>query len=160
MIELLYKKHKQWVDIVQSFGCNRDTAEDIVQEMYIKIIKMIDNGTDIMYNENEINYYYIFRTLHNLFLDLKRKEKKVSYMVIDDYQFVQDSTVNYDVVYELVENKLNDVYWYDKKVYETIQGGVSITKLSEKTNISYHSLRHTYLKVKKYLLKHVKTKYE
>lgn len=160
MIEKLYKKHKQWVEIVQSFGCNIDTAEDLVQEMYLKIIKMVDKGTDIMYNDDEINYYYIFRTLNSLFLDLKRKEKKVSYMQIDDYQFTQDTTVNYDVVYELVEKKLDEVYWYDKKVYEIVQGGESISKLADKTNISYYSLYNTYRKVKNHLLKIIKTKYE
>ena len=35
----IFKKHKVWVDIVCSFGCNPQTAEDIVQEMYIKIHK-------------------------------------------------------------------------------------------------------------------------
>ena len=56
-IENLYKKHKTWVKIVKSFGCNNYMAEDLVQEMYIKIILKIKNGLDIRYNENEINYF-------------------------------------------------------------------------------------------------------
>ena len=35
----IYKKHQIWIDIVCSFGCNKETAEDITQEMYIKIQK-------------------------------------------------------------------------------------------------------------------------
>ena len=40
-IENLYLKHKIWIKIVKSFGCNNSIAEDIVQEMYIKIILKI-----------------------------------------------------------------------------------------------------------------------
>ena len=57
-IELLYKKHKTWIKIVKSFGCNNAIAEDIVQEMYVKIIIKVNDGLDIMYNKNEINYYF------------------------------------------------------------------------------------------------------
>ena len=32
-----------------------------------------------MYNDNEINYYYIFKTLRTLFYDLKRKGKEYYY---------------------------------------------------------------------------------
>ncbi len=37
-IEAIFKKHNDWVDIVQTFGCNKETAEDLVQEMYLKIV--------------------------------------------------------------------------------------------------------------------------
>ena len=65
---LIAKKHDTWVDIVCTFGCNRVTAEDIVQEMYIKVFLKLQKGLDIMY-EDEINYYYIFKTLKTLFID-------------------------------------------------------------------------------------------
>ena len=76
-IENLYKKHKIWIKIVKSFGCNNAIAEDLVQEMYIKIILKIKDGLDIKYNKDEINYYYIFRTLNSLYIDLKRKKKNI-----------------------------------------------------------------------------------
>ena len=57
---------------MKSFGCNDAIAEDLVQEMYIKIIIKVKKGLDIRYNETEINYYYIFRTLNSLFIDLTR----------------------------------------------------------------------------------------
>ena len=34
---LIANKHNTWIDIVKTFGCNKRTAEDITQEMYIKI---------------------------------------------------------------------------------------------------------------------------
>ena len=68
---LVAKKHNTWIDIVSTFGCTRRVAEDITQEMYIKIQLQVEKGLDIMY-EDDINYYYIFKTLKSLFYDLKK----------------------------------------------------------------------------------------
>ena len=77
VILLLAKKHKTWIDVVSSFGCDKTIAEDIVQEMYIKVLPKIENGLDIIYYDNDINYYYIYKVLKTLFIDLKRKGKNI-----------------------------------------------------------------------------------
>jgi len=59
--------------------------------------------------------------------------------------------VEYKKKYEIILEELDNMYWYDKKVYEIIESGESISELSRKTNISYYSLYNTYKKVKKYL---------
>ena len=148
MLAKIFKKHKVWIDIVSSFGCNKDTAEDIVQEMYIKIKKNIDNGLNIDYDD-DYNYFYIFKTLKSMFLDLKRKEKRVIILNIDDKPsyFNLDYNINYEESYNKVINELNKMYWYDKKVYQLLEGNESVAKLSRKTNIPYHSLYNTYRKV-------------
>ena len=155
-IENLYLKHKIWIKIVKSFGCNNSIAEDIVQEMYIKIILKIKDGLDIKYNENEINYFYIFRTLNSLYIDLKRKNKNIYKMDIEHISekllaskvFILEQELDYEEKYKLVEKELNKLYWYDKKVFEIINGGESIASLSRKTHIAYYSLYNTYTKVK------------
>lgn len=149
----LYNKHDQWVEIVQSFGCNRDTAEDLVMEMYIRIKRKIDEGVDIMFSDSQVNYYYIFKTLNSMFLDLKKKERRVSFEDLENYHFQNEEKVDYELMYGLVQEQLKEFHWYDQKVYELIEGGMSIQALSDKTRIGYHSLRHTYLKVKKTIKK-------
>ena len=144
----IYKKHQVWIDIVCSFGCNKETAEDITQEMYIKIQKRINKGLDIDFGD-DYNYYYIFKTLKSLFLDLKRKEKNINVIEISQIQHTaKDYNVDYNKSYTIIKNKLKNMYWYDRKVYEIIEGGESIAKLSRKTGIAYHSLYNTYQKVK------------
>jgi|TARA_R110002020_G_scaffold135959_3_gene303474 DNA-directed RNA polymerase specialized sigma24 family protein len=146
-IENLYKKHKTWIKIVKSFGCNNAIAEDLVQEMYYKIILKMKDGLDIKYNENEINYYYIFRTLNSLYIDLTRKRKNIH---IEGLENIKNKSDDPDFMgkYELVEKELNKMYWYDKKVFEIINGGESIASLSRKSHIPYYSLYNTYTKVK------------
>jgi DNA-directed RNA polymerase specialized sigma24 family protein len=152
ILNKLFKKHKTWCEIVESFGCNPDTAEDIVQEMYLKIGKLVDKGTDISYGDG-VNYFYIFRTLTSIFLDYKRKESKTGIIGIDelDMEFEGSEEVEYDKEYDKVLQGLAELYWYDRQIFEIIENGVNISELSRKTNISYYSLYNTYKKVKKYL---------
>lgn len=153
VLEIIFKKHSDWCEIVESFGVNPDTAEDIVMEMYIKIDRLVKAGTDIMYNDNEVNYYYVYRTLQTLFLDLKRKESKVNIVGLDDItkDLTQDTHIDYQVLYDKLNKEMESLYWYDRKVFELIDSGESFQGLSDKTNISYYSLYNTYRKVKKHL---------
>lgn len=155
VLSQIFKKHIVWIEIVESFGCNKETAEDIVMEMYIKIKKNLDKGLDIKYGENDYNYYYIFKTLKSMFLDLKRKEKKINVISIDEPIHIKNfnkyidsyDKPNFELKYKIVKNELNKMYWYDKKVFELIDGGTSVAQLSRKTFIPYHSLYNTYRKV-------------
>tara|TARA_R110000851_G_scaffold286928_1_gene440837 strand:+ start:445 stop:942 length:498 start_codon:yes stop_codon:yes gene_type:complete len=159
-IILIAEKNEIWIDIVQSFGCTKETAEDIVQEMYIKIQKTLSKGlaTNIMYNGEEINYYYIFKCLNSIFIDLKRKEKNKNVVLIEDagklniiYQL--DIEVDFKQEYDKIQKELKKMYWYDRKVFEIINSGESIAELSRKSKIPYYSLYNTYHKVKTRLKK-------
>jgi|TARA_R110000787_G_scaffold54494_2_gene126770 DNA-directed RNA polymerase specialized sigma24 family protein len=149
VLEKIYLKHKIWIDIVKSFGCNEETAEDLTQEMYIKLKRKLDDGLDIDFGDDDYNYFYIFKALKSLFLDLKRKESKVSVICIDDCVNLQTdyNDINYINTYIDIQNELQTMYWYDRKVFEILDAGESVAALSRKTGIPYHSLYNTYRKV-------------
>jgi len=150
---LIAKKHNNWIEIVQSFGCPKETSEDIVQEMYIKIQIKLQKGLDIMYND-DVNYYYIFKTLRTLFYDLKRKEKNITIISIDDVNINMTNTdVDYNKAYIKIQKELKKLFWYDRKVFELINAGQSVADLSRKSYIQYYSLYNTYTKVKNKLKK-------
>ena len=151
-MQLLAKKHSDWVQVVSSFGCDRQLAEDIVQEMYIKIQLKLEKGLDISYGKNDINYYYVFKTLRTLFLDLKRKTKNIKMVDIENLSNFE-TDIDYTEKYDLVKKELKKMYWYDRKVFEIINSGQSIAALSRKTKIQYYSLYNTYKKVKEKLKK-------
>jgi hypothetical protein len=150
---LIAQKHKTWIEIVTSFGCPAETSEDIVQEMYIKIHKKLNKGLDIMYKD-EVNYYYIFKTLRSLFYDLKRKEKNITIINIEDVDIDKSiSDIDYDKAYAIIKEELDNMFWYDRKVFEIINSGESIAEFSRKSYIQYYSLYNTYNKVKDKLKK-------
>ena len=153
-LQLIAEKHQDWIRIVESFGCNSDTAEDVVQEMYIKLHKVLLRGVDIMYNETEINHFYIFRTLRTMFIDLIRKESKVTLIELNtlNHGMNAEEFVEFETAYKKFLDHLDEMHWYDKKVFEYIENGERIAGLSKKTKISYYSLYNTYRRVKKTLL--------
>ena len=109
ILKQIANKHKDWINIVRSFGCNNETAEDIVQEMYIKVQLKLEEGLDIRYGDDDFNYSYVFRILRNLFIDLKRKESKVQIVDIDNVKedFSVDENTDYDKALEKIQNQMD-----------------------------------------------------
>lgn len=172
----VYKKHKTWLDIVQSFSVNKDTAADIVSEMYINVQSHLDKNTSsILYENDEINYYFVFIVLRNLVYDLKRKEKKVSFVGLEGLS--ENEASDYIETPDLY-NKVKAVHdWYENKEYlemlenETMLGnfssdkmhlyylrrifkevyldGKKLAKFSRESKITYWSLRNTLKIIKK-----------
>ena len=151
MFEKIYQDHNKWINTTLKFGCTKEEAEDIVGNMYVIIGTMLKKGLNISYGD-EVNYYYIYLTLKTNFLQLKNrqtKEKKVSLDLV--LELAESDYIDFDEVNDVVLDELDSVHWYDKKVYELIENGYSITELANKTNISYHSLYNTYRKTKQKL---------
>tara|TARA_R100000935_G_C2790542_1_gene145785 strand:- start:284 stop:787 length:504 start_codon:yes stop_codon:yes gene_type:complete len=158
---LIAEKHNTWVEIVETFGCTKRIAEDITQEMYIKIQLQLEKGTlDLTYKDSEeINYYYIFKTLKTLYIDLIRKSKNVHMICLDDHleengdaNYIYND-VSYTESYLRVTDELKKMHWYDRRVFEIINGGEKIAEFSRKSNIGYYALYFTYKKVKDKLKK-------
>ena len=147
-VEKAYDRHNKWLEITRSFGGLRETeVEDIVQELYILLIRNTQKGIDFSYGE-DINYYYCFRILRGLYVDLLRKKMRVTYTTLENIQIEDQSTVNYEEVYAKIQKALKQIYWYDAKVYDIVSGGESISELSRKSQISYYSLYNTFRNVK------------
>ena len=72
ILEILSKKHNEWLRMAMSFGADRDTAQDLVQDMYLRMHKYVENPERIMYNEDEVNTYFVFVVLRNLYVSSKK----------------------------------------------------------------------------------------
>jgi hypothetical protein len=156
MFEKIYADHAKWINTTLKFGCTKEEAEDIVGNMYVIIGTMLNKGLDISYGD-QVNYYYIYKTLKTSFLQMYNRNKKQDNVSLDlILDLSSGEYVDYEEKDNIVSDELNTMHWYDKKVFELIQNEYSITELSNKTNISYHSLYNTYRKTKQKLIKKVK----
>ena len=160
-LEKVASKHKDWLRIVKSFGCKNQYCEDIVQTMYLKVHTLINSGTDISYGD-DINHFYIYKILRSLFLDLCRKEAKITKVNIDYLEkFIQEEDIK---EYKDIEGKMKQLdtlvdklYWYDAKVFRLLtEENMSIAELSKKSGISYYSLYNTYKNVKSLIKQQIK----
>ena len=154
-VEIAYQRHDKWLEIVRSFGGIKETeAEDLVQTMYLLLIKNTQKGIDFSYGD-DINYYYCYKLLRGVYIDLVRKKAKVRLVELEGIEISENDHTNYQEVYEKIQKVLKDMYWYDAKVYDIIESGTSISELSRKSDISYYSLYNTYNKVKEKLKQYI-----
>lgn len=95
-LEILIYKHKSRIyNFIFSKVLNRDIAEDIFQETFIKVIKTLKNG---VYNEEGKFLSWVMRISHNLIIDYFRKSNRMpKFEASDDYdvfQFITDNSPN------------------------------------------------------------------
>ena len=112
VISLIARDHKKWTRIVESFGAKN--AEDIVQNMYLKIYDWKGKyDKTLMYNEAEVNYYFIFKVLRNLFLDevKKKKHKSVALETLALYE-PSASDISFDYHNRLNKVKIEISSWH------------------------------------------------
>jgi len=156
MLEKVYESHNKWINTVLKMGASQYEAEDVVGSMYLILGKMLNKGLNISYGD-DVNYFYIYKTLKTSYLQMclkKKKENKISIDLVLDLE--SGEYIDFNEANETVEAELKNLHWYDRKVYNMIQDEYSITELSRKTNITYHSLYNTFRKVKDRLKQKVK----
>ena len=140
-----------------SMGIPNYLVDDIVQDMYLRLNKYIKNPKKIMYNENDINKFYVYITIKNLYNDYLKQKNKHRTLNIDDievsYEIVEPST-QLQLENELKKQKAEETMienikkeveswdrWYDQKLFKIYyETDISMRKLSADTNISVTSI--------------------
>ena len=143
-------RHSKWIRMAQKF--DYDNAEDLVQEMYLKIYNL---------NPTEVNEFYIYRTIKSIFIDDYKKKKiltaplngKEAYNIEDDYNEDADfqiSEIPLTCTELLVLKKL---YGYTTENAETLQitihKGKSLLSIAKEVNLPYKRLYTALLTAKK-----------
>ena len=95
-LEKLIRKHKSRIyNFIFSKVLNRDIAEDIFQDTFIKVIKTLKRG---FYNEEGKFLPWIMRIAHNLVIDHFRKNNRIPKF---------ESNNDYDIFQNLSDSSLN-----------------------------------------------------
>lgn len=147
MLEILSKNHDTWVSMGLSLGIPSDMVEDFVHETYLRLLKYIDNPEKIMYNETEINKFYVYVTLRNLWTDYCKEKSKYNSRKIEDFDVIYEE-VDYDreiADTNLINNINEEVdsweHWYDRKLFKLyFSSNLSLRKLADETKISVTSI--------------------
>lgn len=87
------KNDKRWREIAFAFSRNKSIADDLVQEMYLKVSKL----------DKEINDYYIIVIIKNLWINRVKKKKDTP---IHNLHYLKDNTNTFepdDVQYEFLK---------------------------------------------------------
>tara|TARA_R110000822_G_scaffold252133_1_gene378828 strand:- start:1116 stop:1655 length:540 start_codon:yes stop_codon:yes gene_type:complete len=173
ILDKLSEKNTTWLKYVISFGCDKNLAQDFVQEMYIKIYDYsLKKDNDLMFNESEVNYFFIYVTLKNMYFDYLRMDKKNIRTELKDI-FIYDNEsyteelfnkreellkrwiIRLDNQIEEIDeyNDLKSQLYYIKFIFEKVfLQKKNVTELSKELGISYWSIRNTAKIIKKQIL--------
>jgi len=140
---------------------DRDTAEDIFQDTFIKVINTLKSGR---YNEEGKFLPWVIRIAHNLAIDHFRKVKKMP-MSRSDEEFdifstltLSDSSIEKDIVQEQIfadVRKLVDMLPEEQRQVVIMRHyqGMSFKEIAETTNVSINTalgrMRYAVLNIRK-----------
>jgi RNA polymerase sigma-70 factor (ECF subfamily) len=149
---------------------DRDLADDIFQEAFVKIINTLKLGN---YNEEGKFLPWAMRISHNLVIDHFRKSSKVkmiseSSSSKDDFNIfsilaVQDKNVEQGIIYEELENQMVDLIEYLPRTQREIVKlrifqDMSFKDIAEMEEISINTalgrMRYALINLRKLIEKH------
>jgi len=181
ILDILSKRHTEWLNMAKSFKLDNNDANELVQNMYLRMYDYTKDVKRIMYNEKEINTFYIYITLRNLyyskFTNYKKKNKTVlfsdidkenfKYIInkmsydIDDFEDNYKKKVNLEALCNKIDSVIEDWYWYDKKLTKLyLNTDMSMRDISKETKISLSSIFNTLTNAKEKIRKESKEEYK
>ena len=178
VIDLLATKHNDWIRMAKSFKITDDQANEIVQEMYLRINDYVKDVKKIMYDDKQINTFYVYITLRNIyysnfyntgkniknrkviyFSDIVDKDdsRKLAKYMIEDPEDIQNNIhkkIKLDNLIDKIEDEINSWYWYDKKMTKLYMNTkMSMRDISKETKISLSSIFNTLTNAKEKIRK-------
>ena len=178
----IYKNHKIWLKYVMKLGANTTDAKEIVSQMYFKIIKKLNKGLNINY-EDSFNHQYIIMTLKSLFLDKKRNDKKEiltlridrngdvvamnkegKFLNVKPIKLRSSKDFDYYKLHKKLEKTLdniqkknNNLYFIDRhlEIFKDIyyNSDGNLTKYAKNKNLSYYQVYRGFSNIKKIIKK-------
>jgi DNA-directed RNA polymerase specialized sigma24 family protein len=150
LLSLLAKRQTDWIRMCKSFGASNDLAQELVQEMYVRLYKYVADAEKIMYNETDVNTFFVYVTLRNMYGNLMRARSKFEFVdvnILEEYIFEdtnEDAEMQLIALYDKVWSTQDDWHWYDKKIFALYHNtDMSIRTLAGETKISARSIFNT-----------------
>ncbi|WP_407932712.1 RNA polymerase sigma factor [Aestuariibaculum lutulentum] len=166
-LEILINRHKQKIySFIFSKVYDRDVAEDIFQDTFIKVIRTLKRGA---YNEEGKFLPWVMRISHNLVIDYFRKNNRMPkfdnteefniFSVLSDNSLnAESSIIKYQVendVRRLVEELPDD---QKQVLLMRIYDDLSFKEISDKTGVSINTalgrMRYALINLRKIIDKH------
>jgi len=147
-LEKLINRHKLRIfNFIKSKVLDRDTAEDIFQDTFIKVIKTLKSG---VYNEEGKFLPWVMRISHNLVIDFFRKNNRIPTIENNDeydvFKFISDTTPNVEMTLfqdQIISDlqKLVQELPEDQKevLVMPLYRDMSFKEIAENTNVSINT---------------------
>lgn len=143
MLDKLAENHKKWIAIAYNMCKCKDKANDIVQDMYIKMYelnKSVDDG-------------YIYFVIRSIFMEEKRKQKEFPTEIenIDYYLSFNNKENNYNAFEDLKKECYDNAYKkleHHEKVIIHFSSTMGLREFARNSEISISLIQKTKRKLK------------
>ena len=146
-LTIVAKEHKFFVSVVQSFG-EYNYAEDIVQEMYLRIHKY--TSADKIIKNGEVNKGFIWFVLRNIYVDYCKQRSKIEKTDLNEAIYIFDESDERQIneakntIEQQIETEIQSWHPYDSILFKLYRdSGKSMRELEAGTKISLTSIFHT-----------------
>ena len=157
MLEKLAVHHLLWIKMLVNLGCKVEDAKDLVQDMYIRLDRLVKDPQKMMYGD-EVNRYYVWTTLRNMYFSkLKKDRASIFYELRDsDESEINDYDTLEDDAFRSITDKIDNITskWsiYDKKLFELyFIKGLSLRAIAKGSKIGLTSIHTSILNYKQIL---------
>jgi len=166
-LEVLIKRHKQRIySFIYSKVYDRDTAEDVFQDTFIKVIRTLKKGK---YNEEGKFLPWVMRIAHNLVIDHFRKSNRMPkfdnsgefsiFSVLSDNSLNAEKKIIKNQVESDVRRLIEELPEDQKEVLVMrMYQDMSFKEISERTGVSINTalgrMRYALINMRKVIEKH------
>lgn len=144
-------------------------AEDIVQEMYIRLHKYIKNP-DTIISDGKPNMLFMWVTLRNIVRSTKGNAKNIKTVAIDEFPdwelldlnaFDREEADSFEYMVDLVYDTSSEMHWYYDKMFKLYyQSDLSMRDISKGSKISLKNIFDTIKKTRNYVKEKLQEDYE
>ena len=166
-LEILIKKHQQRLfSFIYSMVKDKDVANDIFQDTFIKVIKTLKKGN---YNEEGKFLPWVMRIAHNLIIDYFRKNNRMPNFKNSDefdiFSIISDDSLNVEKqiiqeqIFDDVRELINELPEEQKEVLiMRMYRDMSFKEISDNTGVSINTalgrMRYALINMRKLIEKH------
>jgi RNA polymerase sigma factor (sigma-70 family) len=134
LLHQLAKKDSKWREIALKICKDKMLADDIVQEMYLKLAN----------NKKQINDFYVIIVIRNLFIDhIKKQSANVS--INNFYNFTEEE--NTFEIDDQQKEIIDSIYWVARD-YFIMNYDMSLREMAKVLNTNYAFIYRTMKKAK------------
>lgn len=164
-LENFAQRHQEWVKISIYLGADKELANEIVQQMYLKIgeIQIKEGNLNRFLNYNgQINTVWVFKVLQNLYID-QSKKKQISQEYYD-YYYNENPIDEQEGEYHIILTKMKVVILsfneYEQMLLELyFVHNRSLREIAKRTGIGIHSIFNTIKNAKEKIKKTIEHDY-
>ena len=158
VLTLLAEYHNKWIASVDALINDENIiAEDIVQDMYLKIHNSKDEVINKAIVDNKPHIGYVNKVLYTMYLKAQKEESIKTELKDNHTAEEKQPEINKFNIEKKIDEIVNSFYWFDRKLFNLYRKEFhTIRSLSKATKISHVVVHNTISKCKKKIKRKLK----